>query len=215
MGYYKDDNSCKEVATITGTNLTIHDDTTTYVAGTNCTDDNRTFDKKYTCDDTQYGICRENAISCKDNDDLSSVCQGNITGTAPLSGSSYDFSKCICETSVDIVNGTGTKKCSFNSTGTEITTTNCITTISTCKSGYCSQNENTCELIPVGYYSVGDEVLCHKCPGGAKSPDEGGAISYESCYYDYQTVFTDDNGSFTIPMPVDAKINVNWAPKQN
>ena len=208
MGYYKDGNSCKEKATITGTNLTIYGDTTTYVAGTTCTDANHTFDQKHTCGTTEYGICRKNTIPCKGHVQSSVCTDGIVTGDAELSGSSYNFTSCICKKSASIEKGSVSENCHFNSNGTNLTT-DCTTTVSTCDIGYCSSDGSTCVGVPEGYYSIGTSPDCKSCPAGATS-ETGNTTGKNACHYTAATQFRDNAGTFSLPVG-DNNITIKWS----
>jgi hypothetical protein len=171
--------------------------------------------KQCNSDVNEYGTCELNLISCSSR--LSaSLCKnetndanGRIEGNASLvvPGFSYNYENCTCTKQASIENGTGTKKCYFNSSGTAAAT-NCQTTLATCNIGYCNTSGLQCATVPAGQYSIGTSKECLSCTPGATSA--AGSRSRSACHYTNQTTFKDTAGTFTLPDD-DDNIKIEWS----
>ncbi len=178
-------------------------------------DSSTTLQRKEQCGDDNYGTCESNTISCslKLNPSLckneTNDNNGTITGNATLNTEtfSYDYSACICTKATSIENGTGKKQCNFNTDGS-MANTNCQTTLAACDSGYCTTDNTTCSIAPLGQYSAGNELNCHTCPAGATTTGTG-STKKSDCHYNNATTFSDKAGSFTLPVG-NGNIIINW-----
>ena len=184
-----------------------------FIAQSNCPENTTFTSAGITCDGVSYGICKSTTISCDSVDaqsnglDRSKCIGGAISDDAQYDydNDEYDFSTCKCVFNIaNFANGTATQTCNFTKNGGNITA--CSTKINSCDPGFCSTNNITCDNIPAGYYSTGSDVACKQCPYGATSDGGTNASGASSCYWDANTTFIDQAGTFRLPVPTDGKI---------
>ena len=166
--------------------------------------------------------CLPKKVACNDETYFQLICaDGNVDSDEYAlwddNINNYDFSTCHCRIQSEILYESLTvgrleSVCAYTQDGSSATD-DCQYVIEECYSGYCSTGINDinygCQPIPPGYYSIGKEVLCKKCPVGATSDGEYDATTRNACYYTEDTKFKDINGTFSIPASK-AKIEWNW-----
>lgn len=151
--------------------------------------------------------CKAATVSCNDAT-RKRICGGAVSGDATWksdNSGAYDYSNCKCEQSgVTIDHGKKSQKCNFSSDGTSITTTCSDIIITSCDAGYYANN-NTCETVGTGYYSVDDHLSRAKCPY-ASTTDNGGATNIDGCYFAQNQQICDKTGR-CYEMPSKAKLS--------
>ena len=201
MGFHPDGDNCvpdvRECGGGNGFQFYANNGTFTQCYVSSCTNTNESLIPQgdYVCNGAPYGVCMTNAIPCNTTTPglNASACSGTISGNATLNGGTYNLSQCACEkTSVSISNGNAGEKCFYNGTSNRFDI-GCTYTVISCNDGYCSTDGQSCVTVPENKYKSGEKD-CVQCPAGSYRSG-----SETKCYWNNQTLFTDKNGSFTIP----------------